>query len=194
MAKKSADAKEKHPSYLRLMKVAFEVKGLDGPSEVAKFWELVAQNVTNWGTRGVPKEFAIRAQEDFGCDVNWLLHGTGSEIPEVESAYAKPNGTVGKKTTFIGTTDKIKALGFDTSRFDVLEQAAGADELTRLQLRPLFDLLMINPAQKDEIKQRIAELLTRNALHIPKESNEDVFKKRPGQESTDAVKLPTSED
>lgn len=63
--------KEIHDSMARLFKVAETTKRKD----IAKALKLELPTVSNWVTRGVSKEGAIKASEVYGVDVNYILHG-----------------------------------------------------------------------------------------------------------------------
>jgi len=75
--------KKRHASLERLLDAA----NLLGPSALASALSESEQTVTNWGTRGVSKSGAIKAQNKFGCDANWILKGVGSR-PAISEAPA----------------------------------------------------------------------------------------------------------
>ena len=41
--------------------------------------QVSSATMTNWKTRGVSKDGAITAEQEFGCSVNWVLTGEGAE-------------------------------------------------------------------------------------------------------------------
>lgn len=61
-----------HDSMVRLYKIAFDKKGVAGQSALARELNESPQTVKNWEVRGISKMGALKAQEVFGCDANWL--------------------------------------------------------------------------------------------------------------------------
>lgn len=66
-----------HPTAERLYAVAKAMRGIGTPGALAEALDEVHQTVTNWGRRGVSIPGALKAQQVFGCDANWLLTGRG---------------------------------------------------------------------------------------------------------------------
>lgn len=60
----------------RLYKIALEKKGLAGQSALARELNESPQTVKNWESRGISKTGALKAQDVFGCDANWLQGAT----------------------------------------------------------------------------------------------------------------------
>lgn len=71
--------KKRHASLDRLLDVA-RVAKVEGPAALAAALAESEQTVTNWGSRGVSKSGAMKAQEKFGCNANWILTGHGANI------------------------------------------------------------------------------------------------------------------
>lgn len=76
-----------HDSMTRLYSVAAE-KGTVGQSNLARKLGESPQTVKNWESRGLSKSGAMAAQEQFGCDANWLLGGPASRRPDALSTQA----------------------------------------------------------------------------------------------------------
>ena len=70
-----------HESAARLYQAANALARTSGQSAVAHLLNLSPQRVKNWETRGVSNEGAILVQRVIGCNVNWLLEGSGSMTP-----------------------------------------------------------------------------------------------------------------
>ncbi|MDE1179467.1 LexA family transcriptional regulator [Paraburkholderia sp.] len=70
-----------HGTAARLFLAAKEMKGVEGPSDVARLLDVVPQSITNWSSRGVSREGALKAQALIGCDATWLLTGVGEMVP-----------------------------------------------------------------------------------------------------------------
>ena len=84
------DGQTRHESLQRLLKIAKEVAEVEGPAALASALGESEQTVTNWGSRGVSKAGAMKAQDKFGCSANWVLHSTqpqmiGSAITQDQS-------------------------------------------------------------------------------------------------------------
>ena len=73
--------KPRHKSAERLLNAAMK-HGVNGPAELAVALDVSDQVVTNWGSRGVSADGAIRAEEIFGCPAVWILKGI---VPPVSS-------------------------------------------------------------------------------------------------------------
>lgn len=70
----------RHESLQRLLRIALELARVDGPAALASALGESEQTVTNWGSRGVSKAGAMKAQAKFGCSANWVLHSTQPRI------------------------------------------------------------------------------------------------------------------
>lgn len=69
--------KHRHETLERLFRAVAPLE-IKGPSALAHAMRLGAEQiVTNWGTRGVSKEGALKAQRLFGVNAQWVLSGTG---------------------------------------------------------------------------------------------------------------------
>lgn len=67
-----------HESMARLYQVTANNEGVElGPSELARAMNESPQVIKNWETRGLSLPGALKAQEHFKCNANWLL---GSSI------------------------------------------------------------------------------------------------------------------
>lgn len=81
--------KQRHESMQRLLAIALEVAKIDGPAALASALTQSEQTITNWGSRGVSKEGAMKAQEKFGCSANWVLHNMLPRLIGDETAQPK---------------------------------------------------------------------------------------------------------
>lgn len=75
-----ARADEPHPSLVRLLAVAREAtvhkrKPVDDWAGLAAAMKVSAQVMTNWKSRGISVDAAIKAEQLFGCSGSWLLTG-----------------------------------------------------------------------------------------------------------------------
>lgn len=86
-------AESRHESLKRLLSVAKEISGIEGPAALASALSESEQTVTNWASRGVSKAGAMKAQAKFGCSSNWVLHGS---LPRLVGAL---NGTLSNNVT-----------------------------------------------------------------------------------------------
>jgi hypothetical protein len=63
----------------RLYQAAFDLQGIKGQSNVARFLNMSPQNLRLWEKgRPISYEGLVRAQETIGCDAVWLRDGAGS--------------------------------------------------------------------------------------------------------------------
>jgi len=69
-----------HPSAERLYLAAKELQGIEGQSNLARLLNESPQTVNNWEVRGVSKQGAMNAQQQIGCDANWVRTGTGAMV------------------------------------------------------------------------------------------------------------------
>ena len=68
-----------HESMAKLYQVTANNEGVElGPSELARALIESPQVIKNWETRGISLAGALKAQEKFKCNANWLL-GTSPE-------------------------------------------------------------------------------------------------------------------
>lgn len=77
-----------HESMTRLYAAAHKVKGKKlSPSDLARALAESPQRIHNWESRGISKEGALKAQQEFNCNANWLLGTSGDAyiIPAPES-------------------------------------------------------------------------------------------------------------
>jgi hypothetical protein len=66
-----------HLTAERLYAIAKAMRGIESTSALAEALDESHQTVFNWGARGVSVPGALKAQQAFGCDANWLLSGEG---------------------------------------------------------------------------------------------------------------------
>ena len=66
-----------HPTMERLYKVAGELLGVRGQTQVAAVIEESPQVLNNWEARGVSSRGAIKAARMIGCNPDWILTGEG---------------------------------------------------------------------------------------------------------------------
>ncbi len=69
---KRKPATELHATMRLLYEVALSQAGIDGPTELASFFNKSHGAVNKWEERGVPAQIAIDAQVMFGIDANLL--------------------------------------------------------------------------------------------------------------------------
>lgn len=100
-------AKQRHETLQRLLAVAFELAGIEGPAALAFALAQSEQTVTNWGSRGVSKAGAILAQEKFGCSANWILHNT---LPRLVGSNTLPAQLRAEAASQPASTDLDAAL------------------------------------------------------------------------------------
>lgn len=77
-----------HETMKRLYQAAFELRNVEGKSNLARYLNESPQTMTNWENRGMSKSGMIKAQSLIGCSVLWLETGKGamslaSGIPSV---------------------------------------------------------------------------------------------------------------
>lgn len=104
---------------------------------------------------GTSKAFSAennsKAATILGVSPDWLATGDGEMLP------VTPPALIGKPATDAATT-LVQAL-------EVVAQALqGADELSRIQAKPLIQHLMEHPEQAANITHRLAALLNRSGL------------------------------
>lgn len=68
-----------HPTMTRLYDYVARTKKVIGQSAVAKIMDEVPQTLNNWESRGISKQGLIKAQELFGCHMQWIKTGNGNE-------------------------------------------------------------------------------------------------------------------
>lgn len=78
--------RKRHPSLERLLEFT-AAHGVTGPSSLAAALNESEQTLTNWGTRGVSKTGAIKAQFKFGCNAHWVVTGEGSRKLDHDAAW-----------------------------------------------------------------------------------------------------------
>lgn len=69
-----------HEQMERLYEVAFEVRKVEGPSAVARIFNISPQMVSNWERRGMSFEAMLDAQELLGCSAVWIRSGAGPKM------------------------------------------------------------------------------------------------------------------
>lgn len=137
-----------HPSMPRLLHCAREAtRGKRGA--ITDFKDIGVRlgessgTITNWKSRGISKEGALKAARAFGCSATWLLDGKGD--PGTGSAAPEPAPEV----------DELQAA------LALIAQAvATASEETRVSVGPLFSLLASKPDLAVNIAQQLHLLLT----------------------------------
>jgi hypothetical protein len=65
----------------RLYLAAKTLRGVDGPSAIAKLLNVSPQTVHNWEDRGISQDGLLKAQEQVGCNAIWLRDGAGQMTP-----------------------------------------------------------------------------------------------------------------
>ena len=83
--------KKRHESLERLLLATLPL-GIKGPSALAHALHLGSEQiVTNWGSRGVSREGALKAQQRFGINAQWILSGAGVMVIDAP-ARGTPHG------------------------------------------------------------------------------------------------------
>lgn len=150
-----------HASVTRLFDYATRAThGQDGPvltmPDLQVRLEISSATLTNWKSRGVSKEGAIKAEREFGCSVNWVLTGEGAEdaVPRDDSVHrnraSSPTSDARKGRAGPSLTDSLAVLGAHLVR---------SDDLTRIQVASLLDTWIRHPERNEEIGRRIIGLL-----------------------------------
>jgi phage repressor protein C with HTH and peptisase S24 domain len=76
---KCMSKQKNHQPLDRLLEIA-RAHEIQGPAALARRLGETEQTVTNWGSRGVSKQGAMKAQAEFGVSANWLLTGIGPKF------------------------------------------------------------------------------------------------------------------
>lgn len=80
-----------HETMERLYRAAKELSGVEGKSNIARALNESPQNVNNWESRGVSQAGAIKAQQVFGANANWIVTGQGAmSLVAAEDAFESP--------------------------------------------------------------------------------------------------------
>ena len=69
-----------HAQTKRLYEAAKELRGIQGPSELARALNISPQTLNNWERRGMSKPGLIVAQRSLGCSAVWLESGEGKGL------------------------------------------------------------------------------------------------------------------
>lgn len=151
MCKRFVENGAMHESAQRLHEAALKIGRASKQGEVADFAGVTPQVLTNWETRGVSKAGRLSLLSKHGVNPVWIETGSG------EMTAGPPPALIGKPATDAATT-LVQAL-------EVVAQALqGADELSRIQAKPLIQHLMEHPEQAANITHRLAALLNRSGL------------------------------
>ncbi|MBL7091336.1 MAG: hypothetical protein ISS20_21360, partial [Acidovorax sp.] len=83
-----------HETMSRLAKASFDLKGAQGPAQIARLLGESEQTLTNWAKRGVSVPGAVKAELIIGCPAIWVLYGKGEPVLTVEqqSKYTYAQG------------------------------------------------------------------------------------------------------
>lgn len=66
-----------HPTYQRLLEASKSLRNVSTPAEIARGIGVLDQHLTNWKSRGLPKNSILEIAEWLGCNPYWLRDGTG---------------------------------------------------------------------------------------------------------------------
>ena len=117
-----------------------------GPADMARALNVSEQVVTNWGTRGVSMDGALRAQLQFGVDANFVLHhaphpmvqpvpGPGHEVREPAAPWTLTPGR-GHGVPLLANTASM-GMGEEQISNDVMTDLISLDhDFIKTQLRP----------------------------------------------------------
>lgn len=85
-----------HQSMERLYQFVHDNCQLSGQSALARRMDETPQVVKNWESRGISEGGALRAQNIFGCNANWLLGtSTATKAPAMPGAMLTASDNVG---------------------------------------------------------------------------------------------------
>lgn len=73
-----------HETMSRLTKASFDLKGAQGPAQIARLLGESEQTLTNWAKRGVSVPGAVKAELMIGCPAIWVLYGKGEPVLTTE--------------------------------------------------------------------------------------------------------------
>ncbi len=76
----SIEIMNEHPTFTRLMEVADDLGKSISQSDLAKYLNVLDQHVTNWKTRGVPKDVIIDLADEWGFRAKYVRDGTGDKF------------------------------------------------------------------------------------------------------------------
>lgn len=76
----SIQAMNEHPTFERLMEVAGDLGKSIKQSDLAKHLNVLDQHVTNWKSRGVPKDVIIDLAEEWGFRAKYVRDGVGDKF------------------------------------------------------------------------------------------------------------------
>lgn len=134
-----------HPSIKRLFGVAKE-RGDTTPTQVAKTMNVSSQTFTNWTSRGLSLEGALRAQLTYGCDANWLLgiapqprqFGSGEATLDMQlmrSAILVTERAIHARRVVV--TPEARAA-FTLGAYDILKEDRNMEKAERIVARMLL--------------------------------------------------------
>lgn len=150
--------KKRHASLERLLDVAHAAK-VDGPAALAKAFNQSEQTLTNWGARGVSKFGAMKAQDKFGCNANWILTGLGSKF--VSSVAPM---TISEKNGTVTRMDQRRPPSLDQLLKDLSVYFVGLDEPARRRVKSQLADLVDAPEDHNSLAEIMAiTLKTGNA-------------------------------
>jgi phage repressor protein C with HTH and peptisase S24 domain len=83
-----------HETMSRVYQAAKELRGIEGPAEVARLLNESPQLINNWERRGVSSSGLLKIALTLGCRAAWLSTGEGSMIETAtdHSAGVHPSG------------------------------------------------------------------------------------------------------
>jgi hypothetical protein len=69
-----------HPTFTRLMEIATFLNKQISQSDLAKHLNVLDQHVTNWKSRGVPKDVIIDLADEWGFRAKYVRDGEGDKF------------------------------------------------------------------------------------------------------------------
>lgn len=139
-----------HPSSVRLHAAAAAADpSITKPIELARALGEKAQTITNWATRGVSKDGALKVQEELGISATWVLNGTPPMLISQSQTTRLDQQRLAEALVAVLKTQEALRLTF--------KPQAIAEALTRA-----YDLRSLNPRtmnrqQLDEYDRMIVE-------------------------------------
>lgn len=120
--------KSRHPSLARLL----EATRL-GPAALASELGESEQTITNWGSRGISKRGAIKAQKRFNLDADFILGDVHIEVktPQSSRVPQQPN-----QLNQLSLEDLVASFGYYLESIDEGSRRMAIDQLRYLEKDP----------------------------------------------------------
>ena len=175
---------------LLILERILRVAGVKNDAALARLLNIQPQNIASWKKTGIPDKWIVKISKDFGCSVNFLLHGDAEpeETKEENGAIRADNAVVGKEAKIglgeavdllaqiiqAGKEPVIQALYCTLSALsDAVESANSLENLSRLNQ----DLRQENAQLRDRLDSSKIEQLEQRIENIEKLYQEQLSKK-----------------